>query len=96
MTEPLLDITFPYLKTEKDVFESPAILFALINSLSEASFVAPYKLIGELALSVLNAKTFLTLFFILPIIIFSAPPILVLIVSIGLYSAVSTCFKAAA
>ena len=82
ITEPLLDITFPYLKTEKDVLASPAILFALINSLSEASFVAPYKLIGELALSVLNAKTFFTLFFKLPNIIFSAPPMLVFIVSI--------------
>ena len=67
-----------------------------MNNLSDASLVAPYKLIGELALSVLNAKTFSILFLILPSITFSAPPMLVLIVSIGLYSAVSTCFKAAA
>ena len=50
--------------------ESPAILLALINSLSDASLVAPYKLIGELALSVLNAKTFSILFLILPVLRF--------------------------
>ena len=71
-------------------------LLALMNNLSDASFVAPYKFIGELALSVLKAKTFSILFFKLASITFSAPVIFVLIVSRGLYSAVSTCFSAAA
>ena len=37
-------------------------LFAEINNLSEHNFVAPYKLIGEQALSVDRARTLLTLF----------------------------------
>ena len=36
---------------------------AAIKSLSEQSLVAPYKLMGELALSVDKAITFFTLFF---------------------------------
>ena len=38
-------------------------MFAEINNLSDTSLVAPYKLIGEDALSVLNAKTFGILYF---------------------------------
>ena len=97
ITEPLLANTFPYLTTEKIVsFFSGTKLFEDINNLSEHSFVAPYKLIGEQALSVDKAITFFTLFCIAASITFWAPTIFVLINSKGLYSAVSTCFKAAA
>ena len=37
---------------------TPLMLFAATNNLSEVSFVAPYKLIGLLALSVDKATTF--------------------------------------
>lgn len=66
------------------------------SQLYEASFEAPYKLIGFEALSVDNAITFFTLFLRAARITFSAPLIFVLIHSIGLYSAAGTCFKAAA
>ena len=96
ITEPLLPITLPYLTIEKAISFFPLILMAAINSLSEQSFVAPYRFIGELALSVDNAITFFTLFFNEASIKFCAPIIFVLMVSIGLYSAVGTCFNAAA
>ena len=67
-----------------------------MKSLSEQSLVAPYKFIGEQALSVDNAITFLTPFFKAASIRLFAPIILVFIVSNGLYSVVGTCFKAAA
>ena len=54
----------PYLTTENLVLDSPTILFAAINNLSEANFVAPYKLMGFAALSVESAITFSTLFLI--------------------------------
>ena len=47
----------------------PVILFAAKNNLSEHNLVAPYKLIGDTALSVDNAITFCTLFTILASII---------------------------
>ena len=72
-------------------------LFAEIKSLSEQSFVAPYKLIGDTALSVDKAKTLdIFLLSIDASKIFCAPIIFVLTYSMGLYSAVGTCFKAAA
>ena len=71
-------------------------LFAAIINLSEQSFVAPYRFIGAAALSVDNAITFLTLLLKEHSIMFCAPITFVLIVSIGLYSAVGTCFNAAA
>ena len=71
-------------------------IFEEINSLSETRLVAPYKLIGLAALSVESAITFLTLFSIQQLIKFWAPKILVLITSCGLYSAIGTCFIAAA
>ena len=95
-TLPLEPITFPYLTTEKDVFFIPVKLLAAINNLSEHNFVAPYKLIGLTALSVDNAITFLTPQSIAAFIIFSAPLMLVLIHSIGLYSDETTCLSAAA
>jgi hypothetical protein len=64
--------------------------------LSETNFVAPYKLIGDDALSVLKAITLLMLLLIEALITFSAPIIFVLIASIGLYSIAGTCFNAAA
>ena len=76
-TEPLLPNTFPYLTTAKQVF--PIILFAVVKSLSEQSLVAPYKFIGEQALSVERAITFLILFSLAALTIFSDPRILVLI-----------------
>ena len=74
----------------------PLILFAEMKSLSEQSLVAPYKFIGEQALSVDNAITFLTPFFKAASIKLLAPIILVFMASNGLYSVVGTCFKAAA
>ena len=69
---------------------------AAINNLSEHNFVAPYKFIGAAALSVERAITFLTSVDIEASIIFWAPIIFVLTNSPGLYSAVGTCFNAAA
>jgi len=57
ITEPLEPITFPYRTTENVIGLAPRILFAAINNLSEASLVAPYKLIGAAALSVERATT---------------------------------------
>ena len=74
----------------------PLTLFDAIIILSEANFVAPYKFIGEAALSVLNAINCFTLFSKHPSIIFCAPIILVLTASNGLYSVAGTCFNAAA
>ena len=59
-TEPFEPTTFPYLTTENLVSLVPAMLFAAINNLSLANFVAPYKFIGLQALSVLRAITFFT------------------------------------
>ena len=95
MTEPFDPITFPYLTTENFKSLLPLILLAAINSLSEASLVAPYKLIGAAALSVERDTTFLTFVDQLASITFSAPKIFVLTASIGLYSAIGTCFIAA-
>ena len=60
-------------------------LFDEMNSLSETSLVAPYKLIGAAALSVLNAITFFTPQAKDASITFCAPLIFVLIASSGLY-----------
>ena len=60
MTEPLEPITFPYLTTLKIVSLSPLILLAARNNFSAHNFVAPYKLTGAAALSVLKPITFLT------------------------------------
>ena len=68
-------------------------MLAAQNNLSEHNFVAPYKFIGETALSVDKATTLLTLFFIAELIIFCAPKIFVLIHSKGLYSVAGTCFR---
>ena len=57
ITEPFDPITLPYLTTENRIGFHPVILFAATNSLSEASLVAPYKLIGAQALSVESATT---------------------------------------
>ena len=89
-------MTFPYRTTENLVFCFPPILLAATNSLSDASFVAPYKLIGLAALSVDNAIIFSTPLLIEAVITFCAPLMLVLMHSIGLYSAAVTCLIAAA
>ena len=86
----------PYLTTLNDISLLPLILFADIKSLSEQSLVAPYKFNGEEALSVDNATTFLIFLSKAASIIFCAPSIFVCIYSKGLYSAVGTCFIAAA
>ena len=96
MTEPLEPITFPYLTTEYLTGEFPQILFAAINNLSEVSLVAPYKLIGEQALSVDKATTLFTPVSNDACITFCAPNIFVFINSSGFYSAIGTCFNAAA
>ena len=96
ITEPLEFATFPYLTTENLVLFLPVILFAATKSLSDVNLVAPYKLIGSAALSVDNAITLSTSFFIAQSITFCAPLIFVLINSHGLYSAVLICFRAAA
>jgi hypothetical protein len=85
ITEPLEFITFPYLTVLRIIFFSPTILFADEINLSATNFVAPYKLIGEAALSVDRDITFSTLLWIAALIIFSVPIIFVLINSPGLY-----------
>ena len=72
ITDPLENITFPYLTTENFVFFEPTKLFEDTNNLSETNFVAPYKLIGDEALSVLKAITLLILLLIEALITFSA------------------------
>ena len=47
--------------------------FAEINNLSEVNLVAPYRLVGELALSVDNDTTFLIFDFNAALMIFFAP-----------------------
>ena len=76
-TDPLLPKTFPYLTIENFVFLFPLMLFADDTNLSEHNFVAPYKFIGETALSVDSATNFSILFskatsikFCVPIILF--------------------------
>ena len=69
---------------------------AAINNLSAHSLVAPYRLTGPAALSVLRATTFFTFESKDACMMFSAPKTLVLTNSIGLYSAAGTCFRAAA
>ncbi|MOA53802.1 hypothetical protein D3C78_1773160 [compost metagenome] len=64
--------------------------------MSEASLVAPYRLMGLLALSVERATTRLTPLSIQASIRFMAPMTLVLTHSKGLYSAVGTILVAAA
>ena len=86
ITEPLDPITLPYLTTLNLTFLDPLILLAATNNLSEASFVAPYKLIGAHALSVESATTSLTPQVSAASITFSAPLIFVLMHSVGLYS----------
>jgi len=92
ITDPREPNTFPYLTTPKDVSCEPEYELPATNSLSDANFVAPYKLIGELALSVERAITFLTFLSIAASIRFIAPIILVFTHSKGLYSAVGTIF----
>ena len=82
--------------TEKEDLCELEYELAATNSLSEASFVAPYKLIGLLALSVERATTFLIPLSIQASMTFIAPLIFVLIHSNGLYSAVGTILVAAA
>ena len=96
MTLPLEPITFPYLTTEKRHPSAPDKWLAATNILSEASLLAPYKLIGLAALSVDKAITFLTFLEIDACTTFSAPITFVCIHSNGLYSAAGTCFNAAA
>ena len=67
-----------------------------MNSLSDASFDAPYKFTGFTALSVDKAKTFETFVSKTALITFSAPLTFVLMHSKGLYSAAGTCYNAAA
>ena len=59
-TEPRDPTTLPYLTTANLVSLSPTKLLAATKSLSEASLVAPYKLIGFAALSVESAITLFT------------------------------------
>ena len=66
------------------------------NSFSAASLVAPYRLTGLTALSVLSAITFLTPASSAASITLLLPRMLVLIASIGLYSQAGTCLSAAA
>ncbi|EKD70615.1 MAG: hypothetical protein ACD_46C00479G0003 [uncultured bacterium] len=74
----------------------PFILLAATNNLSETSLVAPYKLIGQAALSVDKEMTLSTPRARDASMTLIAPLIFVLMHSIGLYSAVGTCLRAAA
>ena len=56
--EPLLPKTLPYLTTLNLISLLPLILFAEVNNLSEHNFVAPYRFIGDDALSVDSAIVF--------------------------------------
>src|SRR5688572_16204271 len=94
MTEPREPITFPYRTTAKRVLCVPAYALPAMNNLSEASFVAPYRLIGLLALSVDNATTRLMPRSMHTSMRFIAPLMLVLTHSKGLYSAVGTILVA--
>ena len=62
ITLPLDPITLPYLTAEKIDLLFPFMLFAAINNFSAANFVAPYKFIGFVALSVEIKIVLLTLF----------------------------------
>ena len=73
-----------------------SMIIAAMKSLSEHSFVAPYRLTGLHALSVDSAIIFSTLLNNATSITFMAPKILVLMHSAGLTSAAGTCFNAAA
>ena len=68
----------------------------MTKSLSAVSLVAPYRLIGEDALSVESATTFFTPESMQASMTFWLPTTLVWTNSHGLYSAVSTCLRAAA
>src|SRR5690554_6414677 len=96
ITEPFEPMTLPYLTTENLMGLSPLILLAATNNLSEVNLVAPYRLIGAQALSVDKATTRSTLVCRQASTTFWAPPIFVLMHSSGLYSAIGTCFIAAA
>ena len=89
-------MTLPYLTTEKTVDPMPFFGFDATNSLSEANFVAPYKLIGLDALSVDNATQLFTPASRQASMRVMAPRTLVYTHSDGLYSAVGTIFVAAA
>ncbi len=67
-----------------------------MKSLSEQSFVAPYKFIGDEALSVLREIIFFTPQSDAASITFCEPFMFVFMNSVGLYSAAGTCFSAAA
>ena len=67
-----------------------------MKSLSDASLLAPYRLIGLQALSVDKATTFFTLFNLAAVITFWAPKTFVFIHSIGFISARGTILVAAA
>ena len=69
-TDPLDPTTLPYLTTANLVFCFPTTLLAATKSLSEASLVAPYKLIGFAALSVESAIIDLTLLLVAALITF--------------------------
>ena len=64
--------------------------------MSDASLEAPYRLSGWAALSVDRATTRFTPAAMAALTTFSAPMTLVLMHSKGLYSAIGTCFSAAA
>ena len=96
MMDPRDPMTFPYRTTAKRVSSFPAYELPATNNLSEVSFVAPYKLIGLLALSVESATTRFTPWSIHASIKFMAPITLVFTHSNGLYSAVGTILVAAA
>src|SRR2546425_9559686 len=66
-----------------------------MKSFSAHSFVAPYRLIGFTALSVLIMTTRLTPWSIAALMTFSAPITLVWIASKGLYSQEGICLSAA-
>ena len=65
--------------TENLIGFQPVILLAATNSLSEANFVAPYRLIGDTALSVDKEIIFSTLFSMAASTTFCDPTIFVLI-----------------
>src|SRR5882724_11492405 len=96
ITLPRLPTTFPYLAQLNRVAFDPAYAFACTNIFSAHSFVAPYKLTGLTALSVLKATTRLTPQSIAASITLRPPIILVWIASNVLYSHAGTCFSAAA
>src|SRR5256885_9854057 len=96
MTLPRLPTTFPYRTQLNRMSLAPAYELLWMNSFSAHSFVAPYRLIGFTALSVLRATTLWTPRSRAASMTLRAPKTFVMMASMGLYSQAGTLFAAPA